>query len=133
MGVERSIKEYRTGRGFLQDLAMAHSEGAIGVSHFFETLKGQRRLDLITEVNIRVQAQFLCLAHNLMLLMESELKSNQRIINHKEIRRAEQRGDQAKESAKRQSRHFSPLYLNPFRRSQLSLKFIRWLSGIIWT
>lgn len=30
-----------------------------------------------------MQAQFLCLTHNLMLLMESELKSKQRIINHK--------------------------------------------------
>ena len=74
-----------------------------------------------------MQAQFLCLAHNLMLLMESQLKSKQQIINHKEIRRAEQRGHQAEESAKRQSRQISPLYLNPFRRSQLSLKFIRWL------
>ena len=35
---------------------MVHSEGAIGVSHFFETLKSQRRLDLITEVNTRVAA-----------------------------------------------------------------------------
>jgi hypothetical protein len=48
MGVERSIKECVTGRGFLQDWAMVHSEGAIGMSHFFETLKSQRRMDLIT-------------------------------------------------------------------------------------
>ena len=50
-----------------------------------------------------MQAQFLCLAHNLMLLMKSELKSKQQIINHKEIRRAEQRGHQAEESAKEPS------------------------------
>lgn len=74
-----------------------------------------------------MQAQFICLAHNLMLLMDGELNSNQQITNLKEIQRAEQRGDQAKESAKRQGRQFSPLYLNPLRRSQLTLKFIRWL------
>jgi hypothetical protein len=56
MGVERSTKECRTGRGFLQDWAMVHSEGAIGVSHFFETLKSQRHLNLITEANTRVAA-----------------------------------------------------------------------------
>ena len=74
-----------------------------------------------------MQAQFLCLAHNLMLLMESVLQSKQQIINHKEIRRAKQPGYQAEESAKRQIRKISPLYLNPFRRSQMSVKFIRWL------
>ena len=35
---------------------MAHSEVAIGVSHFFETLKSQRRLDLITELNTLLAA-----------------------------------------------------------------------------
>ena len=42
-------------------------------------------------------------------LMESQLKSKQQIINHKEIRRAEQRGHQAEESAKRQSRQICSL------------------------
>jgi len=74
-----------------------------------------------------MQALFLCLAHKLMLLMESELKSKQQMINHKEIRRAKQISHQAEESARRKSRQFSLLYLNPFRRSHLSLKFIRWL------
>jgi hypothetical protein len=74
-----------------------------------------------------MQAQFICLAHNLMLLMDRQMNSNQQITNHKEIQRAELRGDQAKESAKRQGRQFSPLYLNYLRRSQLTLKFIRWL------
>lgn len=35
MGVERSLKECKTGRGFMQDCAMAHSENSVGVSHFF--------------------------------------------------------------------------------------------------
>ena len=56
MGVERSLKECKTGRGFLQDWAMAHSENSVGVSHFFETLKSNRRLDLVKEVNTQVAA-----------------------------------------------------------------------------
>jgi len=56
MGVERSLKECKTGRGFLQDWAMAHSENSVGVSHFFETLKSERRLDLVKEVNTQVAA-----------------------------------------------------------------------------
>ena len=47
-----------------------------------------------------MQAQFHCLAHNLLLLMESELKSKQQIINRREVWRAGQRGHQAVESAK---------------------------------
>ena len=31
------------------------------------------------------------------------------------------------ESAKRKSRQISQLYLNPYRRSQLSVEYIRWL------
>lgn len=63
MGIERSIKECKTGRGFLQDWAMSHSEEVIGVSHFFETLKSQRRLNLITEVNTRVATSMPSHAH----------------------------------------------------------------------
>ena len=54
MGVERSLKECKTGRGFLQDWAMAHRENSVGLSHFFETLKSSRRLDLVKEVYTQV-------------------------------------------------------------------------------
>lgn len=53
MGVERSLKECDSGRGFLQDWAMKHAEDTIKVSHFFETLKSNRRLELVKEVNTR--------------------------------------------------------------------------------
>jgi hypothetical protein len=56
IGVERSIKECKTGRGFLQDWAMSNCDDTIGVSHFLERLKSQRRLNLITEVNTNVAA-----------------------------------------------------------------------------
>jgi len=52
MGVERSLKDERSGRSFLQDWAMANEpERAVRVSHFFETLKSSRRLKLIEELS----------------------------------------------------------------------------------
>ena len=50
MGVSRSINDERSGRSFLQDWAMS-DESSIRVSHFFETLKSRRRLQLIEELN----------------------------------------------------------------------------------
>ena len=35
---------------------MAHGENSVAVSHFFETLKSNRRLDLVKEVNTQVAA-----------------------------------------------------------------------------
>ena len=74
-----------------------------------------------------MQAQFICLAHNLMVLMDQNLSSDQEIKNQKEIHRCQQRGEKAQQSAKEQGRELSSLYLNPLKHSQLTLKFIRWL------
>jgi len=42
MGVERSLKDERSGRSFLQDWAMEHEESPVHVGHFFGTLKSER-------------------------------------------------------------------------------------------
>jgi hypothetical protein len=76
----------------------------------------------------KMQAQFLCLAHNLMVLLECDLTGKHGIINHQEIRRWEKRDAQARRECNQQNRPHSPLlFSNPHRRSQLTLKFIRWL------
>ena len=74
-----------------------------------------------------MQAQFLCLAHNLMVLMEQTLSSDHKVRNQKETARSKKRTKEALAIAKEQSRAFAPMYLNPLKRSQLTLKFIRWL------
>ena len=74
-----------------------------------------------------MQAQFLCLAHNLMVLMEQTLSSDHKVCNQKEIARSRKRTQGAIATAKRQGRAFAPMYLNPLKCSQLTLKFIRWL------
>ena len=51
MGIKRSLEDQRSGRGFLQDWAMEQPEDLqVQVGHFFETLKSQRRLQLIEEL-----------------------------------------------------------------------------------
>lgn len=74
-----------------------------------------------------MQAQFICLAHNLMVLMEQRMAAEHGLRNEKETRRCQKRETSAVQRAQSFGRQFAPIYLNPFKRSQLTLKFIRWL------
>lgn len=66
--------------------------------------------------------------HNLMVLMEQTLSSDHNVHNTKETARSKKRNQAAIATrAKEQGRSFAPMYLNPLKRSQLTLKFIRWL------
>jgi len=52
MGIERVIKDERSGRSFLQDWAMGEGrETPVQVSHFFQSLKSPRRLRLVEELS----------------------------------------------------------------------------------
>jgi len=76
----------------------------------------------------QMQAQFLCLTHNLILRLESEIEQHNGIENQKETSRCEKRNLLARRQCKQSGRNCSPLlYSNPSKRSQLTLKFIRWL------
>ncbi len=70
-----------------------------------------------------MQAQFICLAHNLMVLLEQKTG----IADKKEIERASKRFEKQQSKAATHGRTFAPQYYNPLKRSQLGLKFIRWL------
>ena len=56
IGVERCLAPQTSGRGFLQTLASFAPTLCPGNSHFFESLKSQRRLDLCAEINARLCA-----------------------------------------------------------------------------
>ena len=75
-------------------------------------------------VSKRMQAQFLCLAHNLIVQLEIYLHDHHDIRDTREAERSLARLEMSLKDAKRLR---SPLYANPFKRSQLCLKFIRWL------
>jgi hypothetical protein len=56
LGVERCLQPQTSGRGFLQTLAALAAPCRPENSHFFESLKSQRRLDLCAEINARLCA-----------------------------------------------------------------------------
>lgn len=74
-----------------------------------------------------MQALFICLTHNLMIILESDIKHHKQIKDQKEIERSRKRTQIANISAENAGRILSKLYQNPEKRSQLCLKFIRWL------
>lgn len=57
LGVHRCLQSQGSGRGFLQTLASLAPALCPGNSHFFESLKSQRRLALCAELNARLCAQ----------------------------------------------------------------------------
>lgn len=72
----------------------------------------------------RMQAQFLCLCHNLIVRLEKYLREHHGIVNRRESLRSLGR---LEAELKTPNKARSPLYWNRFKRSQLCLKFIRWL------
>lgn len=70
-----------------------------------------------------MQAQFICLTHNLMVLLEQQTG----VTDVNEVQRANKRFEAQQIKAAEQGRTFAPQYCNPLKRSQLGLKFIRWL------
>jgi hypothetical protein len=74
-----------------------------------------------------MQAQFLCLAHNLMVVLQNSISATQGISDNKETKRAQKRCDAVRHKCQQLGTNISRLYLNPSKRSQFSVKFIRWL------
>jgi len=100
-----------------------------GIEKVYDTFKnklGEKKAWADSSVAQSMQAQFICLSHNLMVLLESSLANDENIVNKKEIRRSQKRiAEDKKQSTDGLGRAF--VYYEPTRRSQLTLKFIRWL------
>ncbi len=73
-----------------------------------------------------MQAQFICLAHNLMLILEQFLKK-EGIENEIENNRRLKRLDRALASIKISKDKLPTFLTTPKRPTQQSVKFIRWL------
>jgi Transposase DDE domain len=79
-----------------------------------------------------MQAQFICLAHNLMVLQEHRLLQEQGVSNTNEIKRKAQR--LAKQSERLAAKNTTlPKLLQDFQRlTQRSVKYIRWLRTYLY-
>lgn len=93
----------------------------------FKSKLGERKAWASSAQAKSQQGQFLCLAHNLMVLMEAHLEREAGIRNEAELRRRAAR--LAAESARyeEQKRQMPELARGIQRLTQRSVKFIRWL------
>ena len=74
-----------------------------------------------------MQANFLCLGHNLMLLCEAELEREHGIRNKAELARRAKRLQEEAEPLGKEG-HVLPVLIETFQRlTQRSVKFVRWL------
>ena len=78
-----------------------------------------------------MQAQFVCIAHNLMLILEQCLKK-EGVENEIENSRRQKRLDKALASSKTRKDKLPVFLTTPKRPTQLSLKFIRWLRNNLY-
>ena len=79
------------------------------------------------------QANFLCMAHNLCLLVEHELETKHNLHNEAENkRRAKRQAVQKKELAEAAK---PQIWINTLQRraTQLSVKFVRWLGEMMFS
>jgi hypothetical protein len=79
-----------------------------------------------------MQAQFICLAHNLMLILKQCLKK-EGVENKIENNRRKKRLDRALANAKTRKDKLPFFFTTPKRPTQLSVKFIRWLRNNLYT
>ena len=73
------------------------------------------------------QATFMCLTHNLMLILERTIETREAITEQKIRTRAAARASADAEKAEAAGRPMNPLLQAVRRCTQRSLQFIRWL------
>jgi hypothetical protein len=79
-----------------------------------------------------MQAQFICLAHNLMVLQEHQLKTQEGVTNTSEIKRKAQRLE-LEIARLAQKKEVLPVLLQDFQRlTQRSVKYVRWLRAFLF-
>jgi hypothetical protein len=74
-----------------------------------------------------MQAQFLCMAHNLALLQEHKLEREEGITNVAETRRKIRRLEEDRQTVLGKGLELPPALQSLQRFTQRSVKFIRWL------
>jgi hypothetical protein len=79
-----------------------------------------------------MQAQFICMSHNLMVLQEHHLKTQEGVTNTNEIKRKAKRLKQEIDRLA-QKNEILPVLLQDFQRlTQRSVKYVRWLRAFLF-
>jgi hypothetical protein len=98
----------------------------------FKHKPGQTRAWAAGLIARAMQAHFLCLAHNLLLLFERQLESEHGVSNQAEQRRRRQRLAQQQHAARLRGRKLPPLLARGQRLTQTSLKLLRLLRSFYY-
>ena len=92
-----------------------------------KTKLGEHKAWASSAVAKKAQALFLCMAHNLMVHLESKVATEEGVRNQVEARRREKRMQGKIQVAKQAGREVPPMWEQPQRPTQRCVKFIRWL------
>jgi hypothetical protein len=88
---------------------------------------GEKKAWATTDQAKSIQAHFVCMAHNLMVLLERSIERNEDLRDEKSLAKQRQRLAQLEEKIRALGRLPNPLVLKCHRTTQRSLQFIRWL------
>lgn len=92
---------------------------------------GERKAWATTEVARCQQAHFLCLAHNLLLLLERRLEREEGITDEKVEAKRRKRIEEMEQRVKASGLLPNPMVVKCTRITQRSLQFIRWLRNAL--
>jgi len=84
-----------------------------------------------SDIAKEMQAQFVCIAHNLMLILEGCIE-REGIINEIENNRRSKRLQEALVNSKAEKKTLPDFLIQPKRATQRSVKFIRWLRNYLF-
>lgn len=93
----------------------------------------ERKTWATTEVARCQQAHFVCLAHNLLVLLERKLAREEGITDKKAEEKRRKRLDETIKSLRKEGRQPNPLVVRCTRITQRSLQFIRWVRNALDT
>ena len=92
---------------------------------------GEKKAWATSAVARSQQAHFVCMAHNLMLLLERHIERNEGLRDEKSLSKRRTRVEEMKKKILAAGRKPNPLVLNCTRTTQRSLQFIRWIRNAI--
>ena len=80
-----------------------------------------------------MQAQFLCMTFNLLLLLEHEVGTEEGVINAPEIKRRARRLEMMKQGVEKRKMLLPAALIWVQGMTQRSVKFIRWVLAHLWS
>jgi hypothetical protein len=92
----------------------------------------ERKSWATSETAKKMQAQFMCMAYNLSILLEDEMEENENVEYKRDVERRKKRLDGELKKNKLQKQDISPLISEIHRVTQRPAVFFRWIRGMLY-